>query len=128
MKAGPRDDGVMSAPDYDSEYDDYDESDYARAAESIIPSDNELENKKLDSGETPRGDESMVIKTDYGNLKSKYRYLGFGMWEVCTCSCFGTVHSTLLIETGRHYSGSRDAKIPMQGIFCLYAARIEFHP
>ncbi len=23
----------------------------------------------------------MVIKTDYGQLKSKYRYLGFGMWE-----------------------------------------------
>ena len=86
----------MSAPDYDSEYEDYDESDYARAAESIIPSDNELENKKLDSGETPRGDESMVIKTDYGNLKSKYRYLGFGMWEVRTCSCSGTVPWTIL--------------------------------
>ena len=23
----------------------------------------------------------MVIKTDYGELKSKYVYLGFGLWE-----------------------------------------------
>ena len=23
----------------------------------------------------------MVIKTDYGELKSKYKYLGFGLWE-----------------------------------------------
>ena len=53
-----------------------------KAAESIIPSDDELDNKKLDTGETPRGDESMFIKTDHGKLKSKYRYLGFGMWEV----------------------------------------------
>ena len=42
-----------------------------------------MDNKKgLDTGETPRGDESMFIKTDHGKLKSKYRYLGFGMWEV----------------------------------------------
>ena len=55
----------------------------SKAAESIIPSDDELlDSKKLDTGETPRGDESMFIKTDHGKLKSKYRYLGFGMWEV----------------------------------------------
>ncbi len=35
----------------------------------------------LDTGEAPRGDKSMVIKTDYGELKSKYHYLGFGLWE-----------------------------------------------
>ncbi len=37
---------------------------------------------QVDAGETPRGDRSMFIRTD-GNemLKSKYRYLGFGLWE-----------------------------------------------
>ena len=34
-----------------------------------------------DTGEAPKGDESMVIKTDYGEIKSKYIYLGFGLWE-----------------------------------------------
>ena len=38
------------------------------------------------------------------------------------------LHLALLIESGRHYSSSRDAKFLMQGIFCLYAARIESHP
>ena len=47
IKSGPRLEGVMGAPDYAPDYDseDYDEADYARAAESIIPSDDELENK-----------------------------------------------------------------------------------
>jgi hypothetical protein len=41
----------------------------------MLPSDDELDRSKtLDAGETPRGDDSMVIKTDYGDLKSKYRY------------------------------------------------------
>ena len=30
----------------------------------------------MDAGETPRGEKSMVIKTDHGPLKSKYHYLG----------------------------------------------------
>ena len=34
IKSGPRLEGVMGAPDYDSEYEtDYDESDYAQAAQ-----------------------------------------------------------------------------------------------
>ena len=78
VKATPRDEDVMKAPDFEDDYD-YGESDYSKVAESIIPSDEELE--KVDAGETPRGDKSMVIKTDYGNLKSKYRYKGFGLWE-----------------------------------------------
>lgn len=82
VKALPRDDDTMKAPDFESDDDYYyggDNSDYSKVAESIIPSDEELE--KVDAGETPRGDKSMVIKTDYGELKSKYRYKGFGLWE-----------------------------------------------
>lgn len=30
VKAIPRDDGLLRAPDFDSDYDDYDESDYAK--------------------------------------------------------------------------------------------------
>merc|ERR1719320_1350103 len=37
--------------------------------------------EEVDAGEAPRGEASMVIKTDYGELKSKYKYLGFGLWE-----------------------------------------------
>ncbi|CAB4060712.1 unnamed protein product [Lepeophtheirus salmonis] len=36
---------------------------------------------EVDAGEAPRGDKSMIIHTDYGDLKSKYHYLGFGLWE-----------------------------------------------
>ena len=36
---------------------------------------------QIDAGEAPRGDKAMVIKTEHGELKSKYRYLGFGLWE-----------------------------------------------
>ena len=44
-----------------------------QVADSIIPSDEELEKAEVDAGETPRGDASMSINTDYGQLKSKYR-------------------------------------------------------
>ncbi len=40
-----------------------------------------VEVSEVDTGEAPKGDKSMVIKTDYGELKSKYIYLGFGLWE-----------------------------------------------
>ena len=84
VKAGPRDDDTMGAPDFP------DDSDYGgpnsnystlKPPESLIPdiSDDELD--KVDAGQAKRGDASMAIKTEHGELKSKYRYLGFGLWE-----------------------------------------------
>ncbi len=61
------------------------ESDYDYSTlhppESSVPevSDEELEN--VDAGEAPRGDKSMIIDTEHGQLRSKYNYMGFGLWE-----------------------------------------------
>ena len=33
------------------------------------------------TGAGPRGDRSKVIETDHGEVQSKYRYMGFGLWE-----------------------------------------------
>lgn len=79
VKAGPRDDGILRAPDFDSDTDDYD-YDTVRP-ESVIPEPSDEELEEVDAGETPRGDKSMIIKTEHGDLKSKYHYLGFGLWE-----------------------------------------------
>ena len=35
----------------------------------------------MDAGAAPRGEKSKKIKTDQGELKSKYEYLGFGLWK-----------------------------------------------
>ena len=80
VKAQPRDNDVMKAPDFPDDSDDYDYGD-SHPAESIIPDLSDEEMDELDAGETPRGDKSMVIKTDHGDLKSNYHYLGFGLWE-----------------------------------------------
>jgi len=34
-----------------------------------------------ETGAGPRGDASMVVETDTGEVQSKYRYMGFGLWE-----------------------------------------------
>ena len=36
---------------------------------------------QIDAGEAPRGEKSKIIKTEHGELKSKYHYLGFGLWQ-----------------------------------------------
>lgn len=33
------------------------------------------------TGAGPRGDRSRLIETDSGVVQSKYRYMGFGLWE-----------------------------------------------
>ena len=38
-------------------------------------------NSQIDAGEAPRGEKSKIIKTEHGELKSKYHYLGFGLWQ-----------------------------------------------
>ncbi len=48
----------------------------------MVPDLSEDELDEVDAGETPRGDKSMFIRTENNEqLKSKYRYLGFGLWE-----------------------------------------------
>jgi len=98
VKKVPRIDGTMEAPDFEhsdyggskvtadySLYGDYGQSTYStldgKATDQIpieIPPEAMDE---IDAGEAPRGDKAMVIKTEHGELKSKYRYLGFGLWE-----------------------------------------------
>merc|ERR1712083_1176580 len=52
---------------------------YATLSRSPVPvSEEELENA---TGAGPRGDRSKVIETDHGEVQSKYRYMGFGLWE-----------------------------------------------
>ena len=34
-----------------------------------------------ETGAGPRGDRSRFIETDSGVVQSKYRYMGFGLWE-----------------------------------------------
>ena len=87
VKAIPRDDGTIEVPEYDYDYS-YDyggPSNYSTVPEEepnnvVIDVPPEAMDE-VDAGEAPRGDKSMVIKTDYGELKSKYHYLGFGLWE-----------------------------------------------
>jgi uncharacterized CHY-type Zn-finger protein len=55
------------------------EYDYATLSRSPVPvSEEELEKS---TGAGPRGDRSKVIETDHGEVQSKYRYMGFGLWE-----------------------------------------------
>lgn len=55
------------------------EYDYATLDRSPVPvSEEELEKS---TGAGPRGDRSKVIETDHGEVQSKYRYMGFGLWE-----------------------------------------------
>ena len=91
VKKVPRNDGIMRVDVYESEDDaepshgdvteDEIDYDYGTLKSTMADvSEDELEN--VDAGETPRGDKSMVIHTmDRGDLKSKYHYLGFGLWE-----------------------------------------------
>jgi len=43
-----------------------------------VVSEEELEKE---TGAGPRGDASMFVETDHGEVQSKYRYMGFGLWE-----------------------------------------------
>lgn len=54
--------------------------DYTTLSKSPLPivSDEELEKE---TGAGPRGERSKIIPTDHGEVKSKYHYLGFGLWE-----------------------------------------------
>jgi len=54
--------------------------DYTTLSKSPNPfvSDEELEKE---TGAGPRGERSKFIPTDHGEVKSKYHYLGFGLWE-----------------------------------------------
>jgi len=54
--------------------------DYTTLSKSPLPmvSDEELEKQ---TGAGPRGERSKIIPTDHGEVKSKYNYLGFGLWE-----------------------------------------------
>jgi len=57
-----------------------DEYDYSTLPKEVQPvvSDEEL---VKGTGIGPRGERSKVIETDHGEVKSKYNYLGFGLWE-----------------------------------------------
>jgi len=59
-----------------SQREDYD---YTTLSKSPLPiTDDELEQE---TGAGPRGESSRFIPTDHGEVKSKYNYLGFGLWE-----------------------------------------------
>jgi len=93
VKAAARDDDTLDVEfsdyegDYGSSQPDYGiTSNYSTLASNAgqkinieVPKDVKID--IADTGEAPKGDESMVIKTDYGEIKSKYIYLGFGLWE-----------------------------------------------
>ncbi len=79
VKFQPRDESVLRAPDFPDESD-YDYS-MLQVPESTVPDLSDEELDKVDAGETPRGDKSMTIDTEHGKLKSKYTYMGFGLWE-----------------------------------------------
>jgi len=55
-----------------------DDLDYDTLSRSGIVSEEELEKE---TGAGPRGDRSRYIETDTGTVQSKYRYMGFGLWE-----------------------------------------------
>merc|ERR1719167_631043 len=52
--------------------------DYDYSTDGGLLSEEELEKE---TGAGPRGDRSKVIETDHGEVQSKYRYMGFGLWE-----------------------------------------------
>jgi len=94
VKATPRDDDTVDVPEFSDYEGDYGSSqpDYgitsnystlaSNAGQKIdieVPKDVKIE--CTDIGVAPKGDESTVIKTDLGEIKSKYIYLGFGLWE-----------------------------------------------
>jgi hypothetical protein len=99
VKKVPRIDGIMEAPEFDqSDYGEIRrEVDYSLYAdyggqsncgtlngkpEDPIPIDIPPEAiDEIDAGEAPRGEKSKIIKTEHGELKSKYHYLGFGLWQ-----------------------------------------------
>jgi len=55
------------------------EYDYSTLSRSPMPvSEEELEKS---TGAGPRGERSKVIETENGEVQSKYRYMGFGLWE-----------------------------------------------
>ena len=89
-----RDDDTVDVPEFSDYEGDYGSSqpDYgitsnystlaSNAGQKIdieVPKDVKIE--CTDIGVAPKGDESTVIKTDLGEIKSKYIYLGFGLWE-----------------------------------------------
>lgn len=56
------------------------EYDYATLDSKHPPVVSEEELEK-ETGAGPRGDASMFVETDHGEVQSKYRYMGFGLWE-----------------------------------------------
>ena len=93
VKAVPREDDTIEAPDFSDYGEDYSSKweyhqqlesgvndNYSTLASTVL-SEMAVNLEDVDAGEAPRGDKSMIIKTDYGELKSKYHYLGFGLWE-----------------------------------------------
>jgi len=99
LKKVPRIDETMEAPDLEqsdygeirkeseySLYADYGQSNYGTMdAEAIdplpLPENAPEQIDEVDAGAAPRGEKSKIIKTDQGELKSKYHYLGFGLWQ-----------------------------------------------
>lgn len=96
VKAVPKDYGHVEVPDSsDYDYYDYTATGGANSSYSNMFQEEQLEEviqlpppeameevvEETDAGAAPRGEKSMVIHTDYGELKSKYKYLGFGLWE-----------------------------------------------
>ena len=90
-----RDDDTVEVPefsDYDGDYgsslpDFGISSNYSTLRSTGVKQELDIDMNKVktiddtDTGAAPKGDDSMVIKTDYGEIKSKYIYLGFGLWE-----------------------------------------------
>lgn len=98
VKKVPRIDGIMEAPEFDqsdygemrreadySLYGDYGQSNYGTLnGKADVPVPIEIPPEaidEIDAGEAPRGEKSKIIKTEHGELKSKYHYLGFGLWQ-----------------------------------------------
>jgi len=69
--------GTLS--NYSTLHTSHDEYDYSTLERDYVTlSEEELEKE---TGAGPRGDRSKVIETDHGEVQSKYRYMGFGLWE-----------------------------------------------
>jgi len=78
---------LLDTEDYDYSYsgsvmsrqgeDYYDYSTLDTKRQPVV-SEEELEKE---TGAGPRGDASMFVETDHGEVQSKYRYMGFGLWE-----------------------------------------------
>lgn len=56
----------------------YDYATLPKSQTTPVISEDELEKE---TGAGPRGERSKFIETDHGEVKSKYHYLGFGLWE-----------------------------------------------